>query len=324
MKSIKYLTPEQFRKMQLTELDMLVDFDRVCRKNNINYVLFGGSLIGAVRHKGYIPWDDDADIAMLREDYDCFKKCINELNPEICFFQDHDTDPDYRWGYGKLRRTGTKYVRVGQEHLKCKTGIFVDVFPLDDVPKHLMGQILQDWHCFFLRKILWSEVAKNNMTGFWRIWFTILSKIPLSIRIAAGERLDLRQKDIRINGHAIECRINAEDPDRGFAPSPGKLVQFIPAGGPQVRMDTHVYAGYMVPPYYDSLLGKLIAWGRDRTEALAVCRRALDEMVVEGVKTTIPFQKRIIAHKNFSGGKYDTGFVERLMQERRKTKKQED
>lgn len=180
MKSIKYLTPEQFRKMQLTELDMLVDFDRVCRKNNINYVLFGGSLIGAIRHKGYIPWDDDADIAMLREDYDCFKKCINELNPEICFFQDHDTDPDYRWGYGKLRRTGTKYVRVGQEHLKCKTGIFVDVFPLDDVPKHLMGQILQDWHCFFLRKILWSEVAKNNMTGFGRIWFTILSKIPLS------------------------------------------------------------------------------------------------------------------------------------------------
>ena len=144
------------------------------------------------------------------------------------------------------------------------------------------------------------------------------------IRIAAGERLTLRQKDIRINGHAIECRINAEDPDREFAPSPGKLVQFIPAGGPQVRMDTHVYAGYTVPPYYDSLLGKLIAWGRDRTEALAVCRRALDEMVVEGVKTTIPFQKRIIAHKNFSGGKYDTGFVERLMQERRKTKKQED
>ena len=144
------------------------------------------------------------------------------------------------------------------------------------------------------------------------------------IRIAAGERLTLRQKDIHINGHAIECRINAEDPARDFAPSPGKLVQFIPAGGPQVRMDTHVYAGYTIPPYYDSLLGKLITWGRDRTEALAVCRRALDEMVVEGVKTTIPFQKKIISHKNFSGGKYDTGFVERLMQERRKTKKQEE
>lgn len=180
MESIKYLTPEQFRRMQLTELDMLVDFDRVCRKNNINYVLFGGSLIGAIRHKGYIPWDDDADIAMLREDYDRFKACISELDPKICYFQDHDTDPDYRWGYGKLRRTGSKYIRVGQEHLKCKTGIFVDIFPLDDVPKSIIGQIFQDWHCFCLRKILWSEVGKYNTTGFWKIWFTLLSKIPLS------------------------------------------------------------------------------------------------------------------------------------------------
>ena len=144
------------------------------------------------------------------------------------------------------------------------------------------------------------------------------------IRIAAGERLKLRQKDIRINGHAIECRINAEDPERSFAPSPGKITQFIPAGGPQVRMDTHVYSGYTVPPHYDSLLGKLIAWGRDRAEALAVCRRALDEMVVEGVKTTIPFQKKLISHKNFAGGKYDTGFVERMMQERRKVHNKEE
>lgn len=144
------------------------------------------------------------------------------------------------------------------------------------------------------------------------------------IRIAAGERLKLRQKDIAIHGHAIECRINAEDPERNFAPCPGKLTQFIPAGGPQVRFDSHVYTGYVVPPYYDSLLGKLIAWGRDRAEALAVCRRALDEMVVEGVKTTIPFQKRIIAHKNFAVGKYDTGFVERMMQEIQKNRKKEE
>ena len=144
------------------------------------------------------------------------------------------------------------------------------------------------------------------------------------IRIAAGERLKIRQKDIVIHGHAIECRINAEDPARNFAPCPGTLTQFIPPGGPQVRFDSHVYTGYVVPPYYDSLLGKLIAWGRDRAEALAVCRRALDEMVVEGVKTTIPFQKRIIAHKNFAVGKYDTGFVERMMQEIQKNRKKEE
>jgi acetyl-CoA carboxylase biotin carboxylase subunit len=152
---------------------------------------------------------------------------------------------------------------------------------------------------------------------------TGIDLVKEQIRIAAGERLTLRQKDIVMRGHAIECRINAEDPEREFAPSPGKISLFIPAGGPQVRMDTHVYSGYLVPPYYDSLLGKLIAWGRDRTEALAVCRRALEEVVVEGVKTTIPFQKRIITHKNFAGGKYDTGFVERLMQDQRKARKKE-
>ena len=141
MNKAKELSPEQFRRMQLTELDMLVEFDRVCRENNLAYVLFGGSLLGAIRHQGYIPWDDDADIGMLREDYDCFKKHLNELNPSICYFQDHDTDPEYRWGYGKLRRTGTKYIRVGQEHLKCKTGIFVDVFPMDDIPLCVFGYL---------------------------------------------------------------------------------------------------------------------------------------------------------------------------------------
>lgn len=155
MNKAKELSPEQFRKMQLIELEMLVEFDRVCRDNHIDYVLFGGSLLGAVRHKGYIPWDDDADIGMLREDYNRFKKHMKEMNPEICYFQDHETDPEYRWSYGKLRRTGSKYIRVGQEHLKCKTGIFVDIFPMDDIPLGVLGQILQDWHCFCLRKILW-------------------------------------------------------------------------------------------------------------------------------------------------------------------------
>ena len=150
---------------------------------------------------------------------------------------------------------------------------------------------------------------------------TGIDLVKEQIRIAAGERLSFRQKDVVISGHAIECRINAEDPEREFSPSPGRISLFIPAGGPQVRMDTHVYSGYTVPPYYDSLLGKLIAWGHDRAEALAVCRRALEEVVVEGVKTTIPFQKRIITHKNFAVGKYDTGFVERLMQDQRKAKK---
>lgn len=191
----KELSPEQFRLMQLTELDMLVEFDRVCRKYNIDYVLFGGSLLGAVRHQGYIPWDDDADIGMLREDYNRFKEHIDEMDSSICFFQDHDTDPEYRWGYGKLRRTGSKYIRVGQEHLKCKTGIFVDVFPMDDIPMNLVGQILQNWHCYCLRKILWSEVAKYNTTGFKRTWFNILSKIPVKIPFSSFNRYFEKSKN---------------------------------------------------------------------------------------------------------------------------------
>lgn len=170
----KIIEGEDFRRLQLLQLDMLVEFDRVCKINNIKYQIWGGTLLGAIRHQGFIPWDDDSDIIMLREEYEKFKKVANQLNPDICFFQNHQTDSEYRWGYGKLRRTGTKYIRTGQEHIKCKTGVFTDILPLDDVPKSTIGQMLQDFHCYCLRKILWSEVARVNSKGFWKIWFTIL------------------------------------------------------------------------------------------------------------------------------------------------------
>ena len=141
------------------------------------------------------------------------------------------------------------------------------------------------------------------------------------IRIAANERMTLRQKDIVFNGHAIELRINAEDPARGFAPAPGLVSLFIPPGGPDVRVDTHVYSGYRIPPYYDSLLAKIIVRGANRQEAIAVCRRALNELVVEGISTTQPFQKQIINHKDFAEGKYDTGFVDRMFQTTKKEEK---
>ena len=145
---------------------------------------------------------------------------------------------------------------------------------------------------------------------------TGIDLVKAQIAIAAGEKLSIRQKDVQFRGHAIECRINAEDPERNFAPCPGKLKLFVPAGGPNVRMDTHAYTGYTIPPYYDSLIGKLIVWGHDRAEALAVCNRAVSEVVVDGVKTTIPFQQKLLKHKNFIEGKYDTGFVERILQEK--------
>lgn len=179
MGKAKVLTTQEIRKMQLLQMDMLAELDRVCRKNHIRYSILSGTLLGAVRHKGYIPWDDDADIAMLRQDYEKFKRVANELNAEICYFQDHDTDPDYRWGYGKLRRTGTVYIRAGQEHIKCRTGVFIDIFPLDDVPKCLLGQMLQDFVCFCMRKILWSEVGKINGNMLQKIIYRALSHIPV-------------------------------------------------------------------------------------------------------------------------------------------------
>lgn len=174
------LSKEDFRKMQLIELDLLKEFDRVCRLHNISYVITDGTMLGAVRHHGFIPWDDDADICMLREDYEIFKKeAMKDLNPDICFFQDNTTDPYYRWGYAKLRRSGTQHIRVGQEHIKCKTGIFIDIMPYDDIPHNLCLQLIQNFYCFCCRKILWSEVAKKNTSGFKKLWFSLLSHISI-------------------------------------------------------------------------------------------------------------------------------------------------
>ena len=205
MSHMKVIKGEDFRRMQLLQLEMLVELDRVCRENNIKYQIAAGTMLGAVRHKGFIPWDDDADIFMLREEYEKFKKCSNQLDQDICFFQDHSTDKEYRWGYGKLRKTGTKYIRVGQEHLKCKTGVFVDVFPLDDAPIPLIGQMLQDFHCFILRKIMWSEVGKYNSKGINRILLHILSKIPVDIAFHQIDKYAKKSKNSTPNKVRILC-----------------------------------------------------------------------------------------------------------------------
>jgi acetyl-CoA carboxylase biotin carboxylase subunit len=131
------------------------------------------------------------------------------------------------------------------------------------------------------------------------------------IRVAAGERLSLRQRDVRPRNHAIEFRINAEDPERGFAPSPGTISTLIVPGGPGVRWDSHVYQGYTVPPYYDSMVGKLIVTRPTRREAIQTARRALQEMYVEGIATTIPLFLRILEHSDFINGEIDTGFIDR-------------
>jgi acetyl-CoA carboxylase biotin carboxylase subunit len=135
--------------------------------------------------------------------------------------------------------------------------------------------------------------------------------VKQQIRVAAGEPIKLTINGNRLRGHAIECRVNAEDPARNFQPSPGVITAYHPPGGPGVRVDTHIYAGYTVPPYYDSLLAKVIVHGNSRDEALARMRQALDSFIIEGVTTTIPFLGRVMRHPEFIAGRVDTKFLER-------------
>jgi len=137
--------------------------------------------------------------------------------------------------------------------------------------------------------------------------------IKEQIRLASGEKLSLKQEDVKFVGHAIECRINAEDPEKGFIPNPGKILAFHVPGGPGIRVDTHVYAGYLIPPFYDSMLAKLIAFGHTRREAIVRLKRGLSEFVIEGIKTTIPFHQEIIENEEFLQGNINTSFVDLLL-----------
>jgi acetyl-CoA carboxylase, biotin carboxylase subunit len=142
---------------------------------------------------------------------------------------------------------------------------------------------------------------------------TGIDLVKQQIKIAAGEPLPFRQKDITLRGHSIECRINSEDPENDFRPSPGRITDLRLPGGPGIRWDSHIYPGYVVPPYYDSLLGKLIVHAPTRPEAIATMRRALDELLIEGVRTTISLHRRIFRDADFISGHIDTTWVERVL-----------
>ncbi|HCL4448025.1 TPA: acetyl-CoA carboxylase biotin carboxylase subunit [Clostridium botulinum] len=133
------------------------------------------------------------------------------------------------------------------------------------------------------------------------------------IKIAYGEKLNIKQKDIKIQGHAIECRINAEDYKNGFRPCPGKIENLYIPGGLGVRLDSSVYLGYTIPPYYDSMIGKLIAYGRNREETIQIMKRALGELIIEGVNTNIDFQFIILEDENFIKGEYTTKYIEKML-----------
>jgi acetyl-CoA carboxylase biotin carboxylase subunit len=137
--------------------------------------------------------------------------------------------------------------------------------------------------------------------------------VKQQIMIAMGEPLRLSEKDIHLKGHAIECRINAEDPFDDFRPCPGRIEMYYAPGGRGVRVDSHAYAGYTIPPHYDSMIGKLITYGKDRRDAMDKMSRALSEYMITGIKTTIPFEQAILQDPNFRRGVYSTTFIENLL-----------
>lgn len=174
------LNDEELKKLQGICLELVCEIDRVCRKNNIEYTLEGGSLIGAVREHGFIPWDDDMDIMMTRKEYEKFyEACKTDLNTDKYFLQEHRTDPYYPWGYSKLRMNGTSLVQIGQEDRRFRDGIFADIFIYDNVPDGFISRRLHFVACFFIRKCQYAVFGKKNANNAWlRAWYTIIDRIP--------------------------------------------------------------------------------------------------------------------------------------------------
>jgi acetyl-CoA carboxylase, biotin carboxylase subunit len=174
--------------------------------------------------------------------------------------------------------------------------------------------LLDDKGNFFFLEVNTRVQVEHPVTE----WITGIDIVKEQIRVAAGERLSFKQGDVTFNGHAIECRVNAEDPVT-FQPSPGVIHAFSVPGGPGVRVDTFAHSECTIPPYYDSMIAKIIVHGRDRQEAIARMRRTLEMTVIEGIKTSIPLHLKILADPDFIAGRLSTGFMERYLVEQKKT-----
>ena len=185
------LKQTDLRKLQDVCLELVIELDRICRKNGIEYSLAGGSLIGAVREHGFIPWDDDADIAMTREEYEKFAEaCERDLDRERFFLQNHHTDPAYPWGYSKLRRNDSKLVKEGQENMHFHNGIFIDIFIYDHVPDGYLARRLHYIKCFLIRKCQYAAVGKTEAnSGLLRAVYAVMDRVPKEKVFAALERL---------------------------------------------------------------------------------------------------------------------------------------
>ena len=164
-----YISNDELLEIQKIHRELISEVDRICKKCQITYGMVGGTMLGAIRHKGPIPWDDDADIGFLREEYEKFREaCKTELDTSRYYIQDFRDTPGYRWGYAKLRKKDTEFIRLNQEFMPYEQGIFIDLMPFDNVPDN---SLVRRWHffrCFYYRKMLWSKVGSSTEKNFFK------------------------------------------------------------------------------------------------------------------------------------------------------------
>lgn len=179
------ISEEELEQIQIIQQELIQEVARICRKCGIHFNMVGGTMLGAIRHKGYIPWDDDADIGFLRTEYEKFREaCKTELNSEKYYMQDLRDTEGYRWGYGKLRRKDTEFIRLGQEFMPYKQGVSIDLMPFDNVPDGWLAKRIHFFRCFLYRKLFWSEVGSRTEKNFWkRIAYKAMRRIPMDLVI---------------------------------------------------------------------------------------------------------------------------------------------
>lgn len=184
------ISEDELKQLQAVQRELIREVARICKKCSIHFNMVGGTMLGAVRHKGYIPWDDDADIGFLRKEYEKFREaCRTELNHEKYYIQDLRDTEGYRWGYGKLRRKGTEFVRLGQEFAPYGQGISIDLMPFDNVPDGWLRRRFHFLRCFLYRKLFWSEVGSRTEEKAWkRTVYKIMRLIPMDAAVKSYQR----------------------------------------------------------------------------------------------------------------------------------------
>lgn len=184
------ISEEELKQIQEIQQELIQEVARICWKCGIHFNMVGGTMLGAIRHKGYIPWDDDADIGFLRTEYEKFREaCKTELNQEKYYMQDLRDTEGYRWGYGKLRRKDTEFVRLNQEFMPYEQGISIDLMPFDNVPNGWLAKRIHFFLCFMYRKLFWSEVGSRVEEDPWKlIVYKVMRRIPMKLVIKSYQR----------------------------------------------------------------------------------------------------------------------------------------